>query len=307
MLEPSDLDQKAVRLQFGRRVDRIAQADFLLREIENRMLERLELVRLEPALAVDVGAGLGHGAAALGRRYPQATVLGVDLSEPMARAAARAQGAGAGPSLSTRLQRWIGRDAKRPAPPLFAVADAARLPLGAARVDLLWSNLAWQWFVGHAQVLAEWNRVMRPGGLLMFTAFGPDTLRELRAIGLRLPPLHDMHDIGDALAAAGFAEPVMDAERFTVSWERPEKLVAELRALGGDASRGRARGLRGRRARLRWRDALEALAGPGGRVSLSFEVVYGHAWCPQRKNLPPGYAPISFTPPAGTGRTYPKG
>jgi len=306
MLEPSDLDQKAVRLQFGRRVRRIAQADFLLREIEHRMLERLELVRLEPSLAVDVGAGLGHGTAALGRRYPKATVLGVDLSAPMALEAARIQGADAHPSLSTRLQRWIGRGEGRAAPPLFAVADAARLPLAASRVDLLWSNLAWQWFVGHAQVLAEWNRVMRPGALLMFTAFGPDTLRELRAIGLHLPPLHDMHDIGDAVAAAGFAEPVMDAERFAVSWERPEKLLAELRALGGDASRARAPGLRGRRAWLRWRDAVEALAGPGGRVSLSFEIVYGHAWCPQHKGLPPGYAPIAFTLPGGSGRSYPK-
>lgn len=147
---------------------------------------------------------------------------------------------------------------------------------------------------------------MRPGGLLMFTAFGPDTLRELRAIGLRMPPLHDMHDIGDALSAAGFAEPVMDAERFAVSWERPGKLIDELRALGGDASPARARGLQGRGARRRWQEAIEALAGPGGRMSLSFEVVYGHAWGPQRKRLPPGYAPVAFTRPAGSGRTYPK-
>jgi len=305
MLESSDLDPKAVRLQFGRRVRRVADADFLLREIERRMLERLELIRLEPGLALDVGTGLGHGAARLAQRYPQATVLGLDLAAPMAAQAARLHGAGALGLLAGRLQRWFGGGAGARVAPLFAACDTARLPLRRSCVDLLWSNLAWHWFAGHASVLAEWQRVMRPGGLLMFSAFGVDTLRELRGIGLRLPALHDMHDVGDALSAAGFAEPVMDAERFAVSWDRADKLVAELSALGGNPLRGRARGLRGRQARERWLGAIQALAGPDGRVAISFEVVYGHAWCPARKPLPDGYAPVEFSRGRGGGGAYP--
>lgn len=301
MLAPSDLDPRAVRLQFDRRVRRIAQADFLLREIERRMLERLDLVRLAPRLVVDAGTGLGSGAARLQQRYPGATVLGVDLSPRMAAAAARAQGAPARRSLGAHLQRWFGGSPGRESAPLFAACDAGRLALPPASVDLLWSNLAWHWFCDPAAVLAEWRRVLRAGALVTFSAFGVDTLRELRALGVRLPPMHDMHDIGDALVGAGFAEPVMDAERLTVSWGDPERLLAEVHALGGDAARARRPGLRARETRRRWLESLASLAGADGRIALTVEIVYGHAWCPATRPAPTGFAPIAFAPRRDAG------
>jgi malonyl-CoA O-methyltransferase len=308
MPDPSDLDPKAVRLQFARRARRIADGDFLLREVERRMLERLDVVRLEPRRVLDVGTGLGHGATRLHQRYPQAEVIGIDVAQPMAAEAARLHGAPALRSRAARLRRWFGGATQEGAAPLFVAGDARSLPLAPASVDLLWSNLVWHWFDDPRGVLDEWRRVARAGGLLMFSAFGVDTLRELRGLGLRLPPMHDMHDIGDALVMAGFAEPVMDAEHLTVTWDSAAKLLGELRALGGDALRDRRPGLRGRGARQRWLEAIESLATADGRIAITFEIVYGHAWCPERRKLPPGYSPVDFVGkgPGGSGR-YPSG
>jgi malonyl-CoA O-methyltransferase len=300
MSTPSLLDPLAVRRQFARRPQRIARADFLLREVERRMLERLDVVRLQPELVVDVGCGLGAGAARLQQRYDRATVLGVDAAAPMALAAARAHGRPAQRSLAQRLHGWFGASVASAGPrtPLFACADAARLPLPDARVDLVWSNLAWHWFADPVAVLAEWQRVIRPGGLVAFTSFGVDTLRPLAAAGVALPPLPDLHDIGDQLVAAGFADPVVDAERLTVTWTSAQALLDDLRALGGNALRARARGLAGRAARARWLDALERVRGEDDRIALGFELVHGHAWCPSPKRRRDGWSPVQIVPRA---------
>lgn len=289
----------AVRRQFGRRADRLGKADFLLREVERRMLDRLEVVRLAPGVAVDVGCGLGHGAAALQQRYPAARVVGVDLSEVLAARALRLHGTAARTGLAGRLKRWFGTEPGPATPaPLFVAADAAGLPLAAASVDLIWSNLAWHWFADPPAVLAQWYRVIRPDGLLMFSAFGVDTLRELRALGAQLPVFPDMHDIGDAIAHAGFADPVMDSERLTITWRDPVVLLDELGALGGNALRGRSAGLHTPADRCRWLAAIESLRGADGCIALSFELVHAHAWCPPRKRLADGYAPVDFVPRA---------
>jgi malonyl-CoA O-methyltransferase len=296
MARPSDLDPKAVARQFDRRARRGGGGDFLLREVERRMLERLDVVKRVPATVLDAGCGLGHGAASLQQRYPGALVVGVDLAPQAAAAAAALHGGRARRTLAGRLQSWFGAGTRSAAAPLFAAADTLRLPLRDASVDLVWSNLAWHWFADPPAVLAEWYRAIRPDGLLMFSAFGVDTLRELRRLGATLPEFPDMHDIGDAVAAAGFAEPVMDTERIAVTWSDPLALLAEVRALGGNASRSRARGLHGRGRRRQWIEALETLRGPDGRIALSLEVAYGHAWCPPRKRLPQGWAPVDFRP-----------
>jgi malonyl-CoA O-methyltransferase len=296
MVRPSDLDPKAVSRQFGRRARRPVGSDFLLREVERRMLERLDVVKRVPATVLDAGCGLGHGAAGLQQRYPQALVLGVDIAPPAAAVSAARHGRRARQSLAGRLQSWFGASAAPGGHPMFVAADTLQLPLRDASVDLVWSNLAWHWFADPPAVLGEWYRAIRPEGLLMFSAFGVDTLRELRALGATLPEFPDMHDIGDAVAAAGFAEPVMDTERLTITWSEPAALLAEVRALGGNASRARARGLQGRGRHQHWIEALETLRGPDGRLSLSVEVAYGHAWCPPRKRLPEGWAPVDFRP-----------
>ena len=302
MPDSSDLDPRAIRLQFGRRAARLARADFLLREVERRMLDRLEVIRLSPGVVLDVGTGLGQGAAALQRRYPAASVFGADLAAPLAAQAARLHGASARSGLAGRLRRWFGADvgAEGRAPAFFA-ADAAALPLAANSVDLLWSNLAWHWFADPVAVLAQLHRTVRPEGLLMFSAFGVDTLKELRALGAALPAFPDMHDIGDALGVAGFADPVMDSERLTITWTDAEVLLSELSALGGNALRTRGAGLRPRRDRERWLGAIESLRGPDGLIAISFELVYGHAWCPPQKRRADGYAPVSFVPRRAPG------
>ena len=260
------------------------------------MLERLEVVRLDPAVVIDVGCGLGQGAVRLQQRYPRARVLGLDVAEALARAAARMHGQPARAGLSDRMRRWFGGGAAAAEAPRFAVADAARLPLRTSSVDLLWSNLAWPWFPDPVAVIDEWHRALRPEGLLMFSAFGVDTLRELRGLGARLPAFPDMHDIGDALALAGFAEPVMDTERLTVTWGDAATLFAEVSSLGGDPSRLRRAGLAGRGRRGTWIDAIESLRGADGRLSLTFELVFGHAWVPARKRRADGLATVRFEP-----------
>lgn len=293
-----ELDRNAVRRQFARRADRLPSADFLMREVERRMLEKLDIVKLAPELVIDVGAGLGHGAARLQQRFPQSRVLGLDLAAPLAARAARLHGAPARSGLAHRLRGWFGGGVAGDAvAPVFCAADAARLPLRPSSAGLIWSNLAWHGFADPRAVLAEWYRVVRPEGLVMFSAFGVDTLRELRGAGARLTTFPDMHDIGDALSQSGFADPVMDTERLQVTWNDPQTLLDELRGLGGNALKARDRGLHGRGARARWLEAIAALAGADGRIAISFELVFGHAWCPPRKRLEGGYAPLVFSPP----------
>ena len=302
MLALPPLDARAVRLQFERRAARFDGADFLLREIERQALKRLDYVRLAPNDLLDVGCGLGHGAAALAARYPQVTVTAVDASPAMA--ARAAERIGRRPGALAQIARLLGA-ATRSGSPHAAhalAAEAQALPFADASFDLLWSNCALHWFADPIATLAEWRRVLRPQALLTFTAFGVDTLRELRALGTRTMGFPDMHDLGDALVAAGFAEPVMDMHLLTLTYASPERLLEDLRALGGNALAGRAPGLTGRGRLDRARAALRAArdADPQKQLSLSFEVVHGHAWVPKPSRLPAGYAPVDFVrKPAG--------
>lgn len=296
MLTPPDLDPAAVRRQFSRRAAAAVRADFLLREVEARMLERLDGVRLSPRDALDVGCGSGHGLLALKKRYPSAALLGLDSAFAMAQAARR--------TLAAPAQGFFARLRGAAAEPIarVAVADAHALPLADSSVDLVWSNLALHWFEAPERAFAEWYRVARPGALVEFSFFSVDTFVELRRLGARMMPFHDMHDIGDLLVAAGFAEPVMDTERLALSWADPAALLADLRALGGNALRQRFRGLLGRGQRAAWLRALESLRGPDGRIAATAEIVFGHAWCPARKRRADGLATVEFMPHPGGRR-----
>ena len=304
MLAFPPLDARALRLQFDRRAARFEQADFMLREVERRALDRLDYIKLQPNDLLDVGCGLGAGAAALAARYPQAAVMAVDASPAMAARCGARIGRRAG--VVAQITRLLGAAARGAgARSAYAVAaDGQALPLANAQFDLVWSNLALHWFVDPLAALAEWRRVLRPQALLMFTAFGVDTLRELRAAGAQTMAFHDMHDIGDALVEAGFAEPVMDMEMLTLTYPTPERLLADVRALGGNARADRRRGLAGRAFLAAAHAALDARrdSAPDGTLALSFEVIYGHAWVPKPSRLPPGYAPIGIVRrPPGTG------
>jgi malonyl-CoA O-methyltransferase len=296
MLQAPDLDPKAVVRQFDRRAATFFDNDYLLREIERRMFERLDVVKLAPAQIVDLGCGLGAGVLELSRRYPLAQTVGLDASPAMLAAAkqrsqAPAQGVfskflksmGAGPSARFR----------------FEEADLARLPFAAESVDLLWSNLAFHWLTSPQECLSEMVRVAKPGALLMFSTLGVDTLREVRTAAgaaVDLMPFRDMHDWGDALVAAGFAEPVMDMERITLSFTEPQKVLTDLHRLGGNALRGRRPGLSPRSLRDDLIRKLQFLKGSKRELTLTFEVIYGHAWVPAKKKRRDGLATIEFLP-----------
>lgn len=262
-----------VRRQFERRAARFAAHDAIVREVGRRLTDRLPLFRLDPVQIVDVGCGAGGTREALLQRYPRARWLGIDLARAMAqRAASR-------PALSMLL-RW------RAARAAAVCAEAGALPLAADSVDLVFSNLMLHWHPEPLAVLAEWRRVLRVDGLLLFSCFGPDTLKELRqacadaGIGARPLPFVDMHDIGDMLLGAGFADPVIDAETIRLTYASPSALLREAAALGGNPSDDRAAGLVGTRRAHALQAAVAAQRDAQGRIALSFEIAYGHAWKP---------------------------
>jgi malonyl-CoA O-methyltransferase len=282
------LDKRQIRRSFGRAASTYDQAAVLQREVGARALERLDLVRLDPALILDAGCGTGFAAPALRRRFPRAAVVGLDLAMPMLEAARLRV---------PRWRNWIGSPRQH-----FVCGDNERLPLRAGAVGMLWSNLAFQWANDLPRVFAECLRVLEPGGLLTFTTFGPDTLKELRTAfagrddGVHVNRFIDMHDIGDMLVQAGFADPVMDMEQITLTYLDAESLMRELKAIGAhNVAASRSRGLTGRGALEELRRRYEPMR-RDGRLPATFEVVYGHAWKPAARVGPGGRPVIDIKP-----------
>ena len=289
------IDARQVRRLFADPA-RVAGADFLRREIASRMHERLELVKIMPQRVLDAGCGAGADLAVLQKDYPAAQVIGLDAAVTMA-AAARAP-APALRALSHMLSRLMPAKAGID----VLAGDFGNLPFPPNSLDLVWSNLALHWHPQPDRVFAEWRRVLRIDGLLMFSIFGPDTLRELRsayeAVDLHphVLPFVDMHDFGDQLVAAGFSTPVMDMEVIKVTYDTAEQLLADVRALGGNPLATRARGLRGRAAQARLLAALERGRDATGKLVLSFEVIYGHAFRPAPRATAAGESIVRFQP-----------
>lgn len=258
------VDTAALQQQL-RRLNRAGEAPWLHGEVARRMAERLPAIRLQPQRVLDWGAFLGGGASALRAQYPAAELWAVEddtLRPPRPSA----------PWWSPA--RWAGREPRR--------VRAADCEAGAAQ--LLWSNMGLHFEPEPQALMAQWHRATAVGGFLMFSTLGPGTLGALTALYREagwpapLAPFVDMHDLGDMLVHAGFADPVMDQETITLTWPDAKACVAELRSLGGNAAPGRHAGLR----TPRWRERLEALlgerAGAAGRIALGFEVIYGHAF-----------------------------
>lgn len=289
------IDLPRVRELFARPA-RIAPSDFLRREIAERMHERLSLVKIVPRQVLDAGCGAGADLGLLQKTYPAAQILGLDGAGAMARAARGpvAQGGALNQLLTRLMPAKAGVD--------VLCGDYGNLPFGPNSLDLLWSNLALHWHPLPDRVFAEWRRVLRVEGLLMFSCFGPDTFTEVRAAFAALDayphtlPFVDMHDFGDQLVAAGFSTPVMDMERITVTYDTPQALLADVRALGGNPLESRRRGLIGRAAWQRLLDAFEAQRRPDGKLGLTFEVIYGHAFRPAPRTTASGESIVRFQP-----------
>ncbi len=283
------VDLRQVRRNFQRAASAYDAASFFQQEVNRRMLERLDYVKIEPARVLDLGCGTGVSLTALSERYPKSGLLGADVCEAMLRAG------GAGQS---RL-RWLMPFLRGSKASLVA-ADASALPFSAGSLDLVWSNLMLHWLDDPLKAFREMHRVLDVGGLLMFSTLGPDTLKELRSCFSdgyeHTQCFADMHDLGDMLLSAGYADPVMDAERLTLTYSGVKDLFRDLRQNGAScAMPARRRGLMGRAS---WQAAAEKYAAlaEDGRLPATFEVVYGHAWKALPKKDAEGHAVIRFEP-----------
>ena len=252
------VDQRALRRSLDRAADTYDDHAVLQAEVCDSLVERLAFVRLAPNTVAELGCRTGRGAQALAVRYPGATVLALDVSPGML--------------------RRVGASG-----PLRAVSSVTRLPLPDASVDLLFSNLALPWCDDLDAAFCEWRRVLRPNGLVHFTTLGPGTLRELRSAAGNPGHAHaftDMHDLGDGLLRAGLAEPVLDVQRYTLTYRDVAALLRDLRSVGArNVSMLRPRTLTGRGRLLAMTTAYERLRSDGV-LPASVEVVFGQAWGP---------------------------
>jgi malonyl-CoA O-methyltransferase len=268
-------------LRQARRMAELGEAPWLHQEVGRRLAEKLAPIKLQPQSWIDWSAFLGASGGLVSDCYPQAQRWLVEPTQGLRQRTQRELAQSASRSWKTLWRKdapkaWLAEE----------LAAAPWLPFGG--VQMLWANMALHAHCDLAHMMAQWHRQLAVGGFLMCSGFGPDTARELRALyqamGWALPTIDfiDMHDLGDELVKAGFADPVMDMERLTLTWETPQAMLAELRCWGGNVSIGRHTGLR----TPRWRDDLlgqlgRRLVRPDGRLALTIEVIYGHAIKPE--------------------------
>lgn len=253
-----------MRSDFAAAAARYDEAAVLAREVGQRLAARLDFVKLAPRRVADVGCATGDGVRELQRRYPDALPVAVDYALPMLAA------------VQARAGLWSRLRGKAPR---CVNADVRALPFATGSLDLAWSNLMLHWLPTPddlRQAFAELHRVLAEGGLLHFALLGPDTLKELRALGAPLPAFADMHDIGDMLVAAGFADPVMEMETLTLAYRTPRLFLADQRRLG--VRNGLLNGLLGKLTWRQWRALFAAWPREDGLLPARFEIVYGHAW-----------------------------
>lgn len=262
------LDARAVDAAL-RRLSRLPAAPWLHAEVARRMAERLQIVRLQPARIIDWWSFLGASGELLAKAYPGSQRVLVEPDEAFARRSREA----------TRAAWWSPRRWHKDEVDVVIEADSTGAP-----AQLLWANMMLHAVEDPPALMSRWQQALAADGFVMFSCLGPDTARELRLLYARLgwpdpaPSFVDMHDLGDMLVRAGFADPVMDQETITLNWATPEAMLGELRGLGANASPWRFQGLRTPRWRGRLEDALAGTAGSDRRISLRFEIAYGHAF-----------------------------
>jgi malonyl-CoA O-methyltransferase len=283
MQDVYQIDKARMRASFSRAAQTYDAAAVLQKIVRDEMFDRLDLVKIKPQAILDAGCGTGHGSFLLQKKFSTARVFSLDIAMGMLQKTQSQQ-----PLLSRLLRKQH-----------LLCADIESLPIANKQIDLAWSNLALQWCNDLDAALTEVARVLQPTGLFMFSTFGPDTLKELRAASqnnhTHVSRFIDMHDIGDALTRAGFSAPVLDVERYTLTYDDVKSVMKDLKSIGANnATQGRARGLQGRGFLENLSQHYEQFR-TNGQLPATFEVIYGHAWMPENKpSLQEGYAPIHF-------------
>lgn len=289
----ADGRKQAVRRAFERAAAGYDRSAFLQQEVARRLDEHLDEMKIEPQQILDAGCGTGFGIPLLRARFPKARILALDLAHAMA-AQARLQH---GPRPGWR--RWFSPLTPHRSPLTALCADLEQLPLKRDALDMVWSSLTLQW-VDLPGAFREVNRVLKPGGLFLFASLGPDTLQELRAASAGLDGhahvnrFIDMHDVGDALVQAGFANPVMEMERITLTYPDLRGVLADIKGIGGQTVvEGRRGGLMGKATWAALERNYEAFRREG-RLPATYEVVYGHAWAGRQEKRADGRQVIEF-------------
>jgi malonyl-CoA O-methyltransferase len=263
----NELDLSAVRRAFDQAAPVYDRHAVLQHEVEQRLLERLEYVRSEPVRMLDVGCGTGIAGRTMQELYPRAQVIGLDWSTGM-------------------LERFRNRIVPGTASSVVC-ADMQALPIPARSMDVVFSSLAMQWSADTGQLLSELRRVLKPGGMFLFSTFGPDTLHELRSAWSQVdqrPHVNqfaDVHDIGNLVVAAGFVEPVFDVDIITLEYREAIGLMRDLKAIGAhNAASDRSSGLTGKKKFARVLEAYGAFSREG-KFPATYEVIYGVAFGPK--------------------------
>jgi malonyl-CoA O-methyltransferase len=283
MIDDYLIDKARVRASFNRAANTYDAAAVLQKQVREEMLSRLDLVKIAPQAILDAGCGTGHGSFGLQKRFRSAQVYSLDIALNMLQ--------------QTQLQRPFLQKILNKQQMLCA--DIESLPIASNSMDLAWSNLALQWCNDLDAAFNEVARVLQPESLFVFSTFGPDTLKELRAATsnghTHVSRFIDMHDIGDALIRAGFSTPVLDVEHYTLTYDDVKGVMKDLKSIGAhNATQGRARGLQGKGFLSNLTQQYEQFR-TNNKLPATFEVVYGHAWkAVSMRSAGQDFSPITF-------------
>lgn len=258
------IDKADLRASFDRSVTTYDAHAILQKEVGTRLLERLEFIKIQPQTVLDAGTGTGTQSLALMKKFRKARLISLDIA-PLMLGHAR------------KRKPWLAKQ-------WFLCADVEYTPLADNSIDLIYSNLTFQWCTEYDRVFAEIQRILKPNGLFIFSTLGPDTLKELRDSWNRVDQeIHvnafmDMHDVGDAMVRSGFQDPVVDMENFQLTYEDVYTLMRDLKAIGAhNLTRGRPQGLTGKGRMQAMLSQYECYR-VDGRIPATYEVIYGHAW-----------------------------
>ena len=260
------MHKSAIANSFSRAANTYDQVAKLQREVADRLLARTEYIRMQPKVIVDLGAGTGYCSDKLQQRFKRATILAIDMAEGML--------------MQHKPLGLLARKKKK-----RLCADAERLPLASQSVDFVFSNLMLHWCPSLPDCIAEIQRILKPGGVLLFSTLGPDTLKELRQSFASIdqhPHVNefiDLHDIGDTLLSAHLSQPVMDMDMLTLTYDHAKAVMRDLNQLGASNLHSqRQTTLMGKQRFAKVIETYEQYRLPNGKLPASYEVIYGHAW-----------------------------